>query len=148
MTARETIDEFLGCKRIAVAGVSRNPKDFTRSLFGEFRRRGYDVVPVTPHAGEVDGIACFARMQDISPPVDGALLLTSPSVTNQVVHDCADAGIRRIWMFRGGGKGAVSDSALEFCESRNMHVVGGECPFMFFPHTSLVHRIHGWFHRV
>jgi len=138
MTTREIINDFLACKRIAIAGVSRDPKDFTRALFNEFRRRGYDVVPVTPHAAEIDGVACASRVQEVAPAVDAALLLTSAAVTPSVVQDCGLAGIRRIWMYRDTGCNVPEGT----------QAVAGECPFMFFPNTGLIHRIHGFFHRV
>jgi uncharacterized protein len=148
MTSRRTIDDFLAAKRLAIVGVSRNPKDFTRTLFSEFRRRGYDVVPVTPLTSELDGLRCYAQVQDIAPPVEGALLLTSPAVTDSVVQDCASAGIRRVWMYRAGGAGAVSPNAIVFCELNGIQVVGGECPFMFLPQTGVVHRFHGFLRRL
>jgi len=36
----ETIEDFLRQKRIAMVGISREPKDFSVMLFNEFRRRG------------------------------------------------------------------------------------------------------------
>jgi predicted CoA-binding protein len=56
----ETIEAFLAQKRIAMIGISRNPKDFSASLFSELERRGYDIVPVNPKASEVMGRPCFA----------------------------------------------------------------------------------------
>ncbi|HUI53747.1 MAG TPA: CoA-binding protein [Bryobacteraceae bacterium] len=144
MTTLHQIDDFLHRKRLAVVGVSRNPRDFTRSVFDELRRRNYDVVPVNPAVTEVEGIPCHASVQDITPPVEGALLMTKPAVTNNVVRECADAGIRQIWLYRAGGTGAVSPDALTFCEARGMSVVAGECPFMFFPDTQWFHRAHGF----
>src|SRR5947209_5435536 len=44
----ETIEDFLRQKRIAMVGLSRESKDFSVMLFEEFRRRGYDMVPVNP----------------------------------------------------------------------------------------------------
>ena len=148
MTTRTLIDDFLGRKRIAVVGVSRNPKDFTRSLFRELRRRAYDVVPVNPDAAEVDGLRCYGHVEDIAPPVDGALLLTHATVTEQVVRECEAAGIRAIWMYRAVGAGAVSPGALTFCEAKDMSVVAGECPFMFLPDTPWFHRLHGFCRKV
>jgi len=144
MTTLHQIDDFLQRKRLAVVGVSRDPKDFTRSLFNELRRRNYDVVPVNPGVTEVEGIPCHASVHDITPPVDGALLMTKPAVTNRVVRECADAGIRQIWLYRAGGAGAVSPDALTFCEAQGISVVAGECPFMFFPDTQWFHRAHGF----
>ncbi len=143
MSTLEDIRQFLGLKRIALVGVSRNPRDFTRLVYQEFRKRGYDAVPVNPNLAEVDGQPCFPSVTSLPQPVEGVLLLTKPSVTGDVVLDCARAGVRRIWMFRGGGVGAVSDAAVKFCAAEGMSVVIGECPFMFFPQTGLIHRVHG-----
>jgi len=40
--------DFLAQRRIALVGVSRDPRDLSRALFRELRGRGYDVVPVHP----------------------------------------------------------------------------------------------------
>src|SRR6516165_8758611 len=92
-----TIQDFLAQKRFAFVGISRDPKDFSASLFREFRKRGYDVVPVNPKASEILGKQSFARVQDIQPPVDSVLVMTSPEVAETVVADCVAAKVRRIW---------------------------------------------------
>jgi predicted CoA-binding protein len=143
MTSMKAITTFLSRKRIAVIGVSQQSQDFSRALFREFLGRDYDAVPVNPAAQDIEGRRCFARVQDISPPVDAALLMTSPAVTDTVVRDCAAAGIRQVWMYRGVGRGAVSAEAVKFCESQGMSVISGECPYMFLPGAAWVHRIHG-----
>ena len=146
--ALETIEDFLAQKRIAMIGVSRNPKDFSSALFEELRKRGYDMVPVNPKVSAVLGQPCYARVQDIQPPVDAALLMTTPEITDEVVTDCADAGIRRIWMYRAGGKGAVSEKAVAFCQERGIQVVPGQCPFMFLPGAAGVHKFHGFVRKI
>ena len=126
----ETIEDFLAQKRIAMAGISRDPTHFSVTLFEEFCRRGYDVVPVNPNATDIQGKRCFAGVQDIQPPVEAALLMTSPASTETVVNDCAEAGIRRVWMYRATGDGAVNAKAVATCRERGMQVVPGECPFI------------------
>jgi len=138
------IQSFLALHRIAVVGVSRNPKDFTRVLFRDLLQRGYDAVPVNPAVEDVEGLRCYARVADIPAPVDGALLVTKPEVTDQVVRECAEAGIRSIWMHRGGGHGAVSKGASSFCAVVGIKVVEGECPYMFLPQAQWIHRAHGF----
>jgi uncharacterized protein len=144
MTTLQDIRSFLALRRLAVVGVSRHANDFTRALFRELRQRGYDLVPVNPALAEVDGIPCVAKIADVSPPVEGALLLTNPTVTEKVLEDCVQAGIRRVWLYRAAGAGAVSPAALSFCKSHGIAVVGGECPFMFLPETGWLHRVHGF----
>lgn len=147
MDDRVTINEFLAERRLAVVGVSHHPKDFTRGLFRELLARGYDLVPVNPRSGEIEGRSTVPRVQNIQPPVGGALLFTSPAVTAEVVRDCREAGVRRVWMHRGAGQGAVSDEAVAFCRAHGIAVIAGACPYMFLPGAGFVHRVHGFIHR-
>lgn len=143
MTTLEKIDEFLEEARVAIVGISRNEKDFTNLVFKELLKRGYDPIPVNPNASEIGGQKCYARVQDIQPPVKNAILFTSPTVTDQVVVDCAQSGIKRVWMHRGAGVGAVSKTAIQYCREKQIEVIAGYCPYMFLPHAGLVHRLHG-----
>jgi len=146
-TSLEIIEDFLAQKRIAMVGVSRDPKHFSVYLFKELCRRGYDVIPVHPQATQILGHRCFSRVQDIQPPVDAALLMTSQAVTETVVADCAEAGIRRVWMYRATGDGAVNTNAIEFCHQHEIALVPGECPFMFLPGNGF-HAIHGLIRKI
>ncbi len=145
VTTRQQIDDFWQLRRIAVVGVSRDPKHFSNMIWQELRQRRYEAVPVNPAATELDGQHCYAHVQDIQPPVDGVLIMTQPAVTDQVVRDCSEAGVRHVWMHRGagGGSGAVSKPAIEYCESHGMDVVAGFCPYMFLPGTPFFHGLHG-----
>jgi predicted CoA-binding protein len=144
----ELIREFLAQPRLAVVGVSHQPNEFSRMLFRELQGRGYDVVPVNPAAQEIEGAPCFSRLQDVHPAVENVLLMTSPAVTNAVVQDCAAAGVKRVWMYRAGGKGAVSPEAVAYCEAHGIEVIPGECPFMFLPRGAWYHRFHGWVRKI
>jgi predicted CoA-binding protein len=146
---RIAANAFLGCRRIAVVGHSRDPRSFSRMVADELRRRGYDVVPVNPRAGEVvDGLRCAARVQDVAPPPEAALLFTPPVVSEQVVRDCAEAGVRHVWMHRGMGPGAASAEAIAYCRSHGIDVVTDACVFMHLPDAGVVHRAHGWGRRL
>jgi predicted CoA-binding protein len=123
-------------------GLSRNPRDFSHAVFRELSGLGYDLVPVNPVVKELEQKRCFASVQEIVPPVEGALLMTSPTETEQAVRDCAMAGIRRVWMHRGAGQGAVSQSTVDFCRENNIRLVEGYCPLTFLRHEA--YRAHGF----
>lgn len=148
MATKASIDRFLGQRRLAVVGVSRNAADFSRSVYRAFTERGYDARPVNAAGGEIDGRACARRLGDVQPPVEAALLMTPPAATDEVVRDCAEAGVRQVWMHRGAGRGAVSEDAVAFCRERGIDVIDGACPFMFLPDTGLGHRAHRFFVRL
>jgi predicted CoA-binding protein len=148
MASKQAVDSFLSCRRIAVVGVSRDPKDFSRAVFRAFAQRGYDAVPVNPAGGEVEGRPAASRVGEVQPPPDAALLLTPPAATERVVRECAEAGVKRVWMHRGGGAGAVSPEAVAFCRDRGIEVVDGECPFMFLPDAGWFHGVHRFVRRL
>lgn len=144
----DAIERFLATKRLAMVGLSRDPKAFSTMLFRELLGRGYEVIPVNPHAADILGHACFARVADIQPSVEAALLMTPPSATDVAVADCARAGVRRIWLYSvGGHAGAVTDSAISFCNGRGIEVIPGECPYMFLPHNGM-HALHGFVNKI
>jgi predicted CoA-binding protein len=147
MSEKDTIGRFLACRRLALVGVSRNAKDFSRVLMRELVDRGYDVVPVNPTAAAIEDRACHASVRAVAPPVEAALLMTPPAQGPAAVQDCLASGVRRIWFHRGIGAGAASPEALRLCAQAGVEVVAGECPFMYLPATGLIHRIHGFFHR-
>jgi predicted CoA-binding protein len=143
ITQRSRVDEFLSQRRFAMAGVSRNPKDFSRLLFREFLKRGYDVIPVHPSCDEMEGQVCAPSIASIKPAVEGVLMMTSPLVTEALVRECVSAGVKRVWLYRAVGDGAFSPESVDFCNENGIDVVPGECPFMFLPGTPWFHRFHG-----
>lgn len=142
VTARADIDEFLSLPRIALVGLSRTEKHFSRMVYKELLSRGRDVVPVNPEASTIDGAACYPDVTSIHPAVQGALIMTPPKVSASVVEDCAVAGVHFVWLYRSVGSGSVSKEALVACEELGLRVINGECPFMFLPKAGWIHGFH------
>ena len=142
-TTLKQIDGFLALKRLAVVGVSRNPKEISYTLWQELRQRRYDAVPVNPAATEIDGQRAYASVRDIDPPVEGALIMTTAAVAEQVLEDCAAAGIDHVWLYGGLGGGATSEATIAAAERHGLDAVAGHCPYMFLPGTPFFHGIHG-----
>ena len=105
-------------------------------------------MPVNPLLTRVEGRACFGRVQDVRPPVDGALVLTSPAQTDAVVDDCVHAHVRMVWMHRGQGMGSATPTAIAMCKKNGIEIVADLCPFMAFPDSGWMHRVHGFVRRL
>ncbi len=135
------IQDFLAKKRIAVVGVTRDPKGWGRTLYDEFKKRGYDTYAINL-ARNVEGIQCYANLRELPTKPDGVLLVVPPKVTDQVVRQVAELGIPRVWMHKGAGAGAVSESAIQFCKEKNIAAVYGVCPFMYLQPQGFGHKMH------
>lgn len=138
-----TVRDFLAQKRIAMIGVSRDPKHFSRLLFKSLRERGYEMLAVNPEAEEIDGARCYRSVAEIAPAADAALLMTSSEATAEALRGVAAAGISRVWLYRATGKGAVSEEALAFGRAQGWQMVEGECPYMFLEGSGWFHHFHG-----
>jgi predicted CoA-binding protein len=138
---------LLATRRFALIGVSRDPKAFSRVVLRELLARGYDVVPVNPAGGEVEGRPLATSLRAITPAVGGVILMTTPSASAEAVRDALAAGLRRIWFHRGAGPGAASPEALAACAEAGVAPIVGLCPFMALSGTGWFHRFHGWLRR-
>lgn len=141
MTSRSLIAEFLELPRFAMVGVSRKSGHFSRRLFRSFVDKGYEVVPVNPAVGEIEGKPCFASVSDAG-RIEGALIMTSPEATEAVVRNCVEAGVKMLWMYSAVGTGAVSEPAVRFAEAHGIQVIAGGCPYLFLAGNSFPHNLH------
>ena len=133
MTAiKDAASEFLANRRVAVTGVSRNPKGHGANVvYKRLRERGYEVFAVNPNADRVEGDHCYHDLRSIPGGVDATVIATRPDTAEKTMRECADLGIRHVWMHRGPGAGSVSSSAAEYGRARGIAVIDGGCPCMF-----------------
>ncbi len=138
MTKKQTIDSFLSLRKIAVVGVSKNPKKFGTLCYQFLKQNNYKVFPVNHNLIEFDNGKCYPDLTSIPEKVDGALLVVPGVQTEKVVEEAKDLGIEYIWMQTG----AESKKAIEFCEDNNINVVHNECIFMFAEPVKGAHKLH------
>ncbi|HET9277766.1 MAG TPA: CoA-binding protein [Flavitalea sp.] len=143
------INEFLAQKRIAVVGVSRNRSHHPvgNLIYQRLKTSGHDMLAVNPNMQHYEGDRCYPNLQSIPDGVDGVVIITRPEITEQIVKDCHDAGVRRIWIHEGMPRKAtsVSPKAIEYCVRNNISVIAGACPMMYGDNVDLGHRCMRWF---
>lgn len=148
----EQVSDFLTCRRVAVAGVSRDPKSAANSVYRKLRDTGYEVFPVNPRATQVEGVTCFPDLASIPGNVDGIVVATHPQVSVNVVRQAAEREIRRVWLHRSFGQGSVSTAAVAECEKHSMTCIVGGCPLMYCRPVDVGHRclraVLGWLGRL
>ena len=143
MVTRAIINNFMAAKRIAVIGPSRSRIKYSRMLFRELLRHGYEVIPVNPNAVEIDGIRCFKKIGDISPAPERAVIILPKDLTEQAVLDCADAGVKDVWLHRHVAGGVSDTGAVCRAGEKGVNLITGYCMFMFLPKAPLFHKFHG-----
>lgn len=136
---RDQAKAFLAHKRIAVAGVSSTqPAEAANGIYKKLRESDYTVYAINPKVNEVEGDPCYPDVKHLPEPVDAVMICTTPQVTEQVVQDCADAGIKWVWMHKSIGDSS-SDTAIQFCKEHGIEVIEGGCPLMFVEPVDFAH---------
>jgi predicted CoA-binding protein len=141
-SVNEAASAFLANKRVAVTGVSRRPKTHgSNSVYRRLRERGYDVVAVNPNAQEVEGDHSYPDLKSIPGGVEAVVIGTRPEIADTTMHECAELGIKHVWMHWGAGGTSVSDTATEYGRQHGITVIDGGCPLMFAPTADFGHRV-------
>jgi hypothetical protein len=139
---QEAASEFLAKKRIAVTGVSRQPKSHgSNNVYKRLRDRGYEVFAVNPNAQEVEGDRCYRDLRSIPGGVDAVVIATRPEIAENTMRECAELGIKHVWMHRGPGAGSVSAAATDYGRQHGITVIDGGCPLMFGPTADFGHKL-------
>ena len=140
----ESVAQFLAGTRIAVAGVSRNRGQAANAVYRKLKQSGYDVFPINPKASEVEGDRCHLDLMSVRGSVDGVVIATHPSVAVDLVRQCAEREVGRVWLHRSFGQGSVSDEAVAACRELGVECIVGGCPLMFCEPVDLGHRCMRW----
>ena len=133
------VQDFLAQKKIAVVGVSDKRETGCNSNYKKFKEAGYQVYAVNPRISSFDGDPCYPDLKAVPDKPDVVFILASPKVTEQIVQQCVDLGIKRVWMHcmmgtkpgLAAGMTSVSPSAVEMCRANGITVIPGSCPNQF-----------------
>lgn len=140
-TIKEAAAAFLATKRVAVTGVTRNPKGHgSNVVYQRLRDRGYEVFAINPNAEEVEGDRCYHDLRSVPGGVEAVVIGTRPELADETMRECAELGIAHVWMHRGPGNGSVSQTAADYGREHGIAVIDGGCPCMFDPTADLGHK--------
>ncbi len=143
-TVPEPVAAFLRGKRIAVAGVSRQPSQPANAIYRKLRDAGYQTFPVNPNATVVDQVKCYPDVAAIEGALDGVIVATHPKASLQVVRQSIERGVKRIWFHRSFGDGSVADAAVRECGANRVSCIVGGCPLMYCAPVDFAHRCMRW----
>jgi uncharacterized protein len=136
--SKQLIDNFYKEKRIAIAGVSRNPKKFGYQVFNELVKKGYDILPINPKASSINDIACYPEIDNLPADVESLLILTPKDQTDDILKKAINKGIKNIWVQQ---MSETSDT-LKIAKEYNKEIIHHKCIFMFAEPIHSIHKFH------
>jgi len=138
------IKSFTELKNIAVVGVSSKGNGFGISVFNHLKDNGYNVFAVNKNGGFWKDVKLHSSLSQIGNKIDGLITVVPPAVTENIVREAKELGIKYIWMQQG----SESKNAIEYCEENGMQVISGECILMFIEPVKSIHSFHRWLNKL
>lgn len=147
------VGEFLAQKSIAVVGVSDRRETGCNAAFGKFKDAGYKVFPVNPRMATYADQTCYPDLRSIPETPDAVFILAKPSVTDAMVDQCVELGVKHVWMHclmgtkpgAAAGMTSVSQNAVRKCRENGIQVIPGSCPNQYLQPDFGHKMIHGIF---
>ena len=135
----ELVKNFLAQKKIAVVGVSDKRETGSNMAYKKFKASGYQVFAVNPRISLYEGDPCYPDLQSLPEKPEAVFILANPKVTDQIVQQCVDLGVKHVWMhcMMGTKPGlatsmsSVSPEAVRKCRENGIEVIPGSCPNQF-----------------
>jgi predicted CoA-binding protein len=138
MSKKESIQRFLQPKKLAIAGVSANPKKFGYAIFNDLRKKGFDICPVNPKANDIDGVKCYASVSDVPDEYKKLFIVTPKTATNEVLKEASKKGINHVWIQQT----ANTKESAAIAKENNIDLIEKECIYMFAEPVAGIHKFH------
>jgi predicted CoA-binding protein len=123
MEPHEILDQ---ANTIAVVGLSRHPEKTAHAVPAALQAAGFRVIPVNPHADELLGERAFARLDEVTEPVDVVEVFRPSEEAPEIARQAVAIGARALWLqqgLRSAEARAIAESAgLDYVEDRCMAV--------------------------
>lgn len=110
-------------KRIAVVGLSPNPRRPSHSVSAQMQRFGYQIVPVRPAVSEVLGQPAYARLDLVPGEIDLVNVFRNAAEIDAIVDECIRLRLPAIWI----QEGIINEAAAERARTAGMTVVMDRC---------------------
>lgn len=119
----DLIQDFFNSQSFAVVGATHRTHKWGYKVFKRLLNLGKPVYPIHPKAQEIDGIKVYSSLSEIPEKPEAVNIIVSPEITEKIVKECFDLGIKKIWM----QPGAQSEKAIEFCQKNGISLVYNNC---------------------
>jgi predicted CoA-binding protein len=102
-------------EKVLILGASDNPRRYSHRAFAMLRTHGHMPVPVHPHLHDIEGIPCYATIDDAARsagPIDTLTIYVNSSVSSALAESILKLRPRRI-IFNPGAENPALQSLAQ-----------------------------------
>ena len=122
----DPIQDFIAGERFAVVGASTNRNKYGNKVVRCYQQAGKAPLPINPRATEIEGEPCYPSLEGVPDlaSLHGVSIITPPKITEQVIDEAIELGLKRLWL----QPGAEHAGAIAQAQANGLTVIAnGPC---------------------
>jgi uncharacterized protein len=97
---------------VAIIGASADRNKFGTKSVRAHLSQGYEVFPINPKGGEIEGLKAYVRLADVpAARLDRISMYVSPAVGMTLLEEIAAKGCDELWLNPGSDSEELADAA-------------------------------------
>lgn len=118
-----SIRRMLAAHRVAIVGLSDDPSRPSFGIASYLISVGKQVIPVNPNHTSIQGLKCYASLEQVPGPIDLVNVFRRPEHCAQVVRSAIAVGAKGVWL----QSGIINLEARELAVKAKIDFVQNRC---------------------
>jgi predicted CoA-binding protein len=124
MASKGQIKQFFSSPSFGVAGASNDRNKFGNKVLRKYLEHDLKAYPINPNEKVIEGLPCLKSVMDLPAETQSLSIITPSDVTEKIVREAIQKGIKNIWM----QPGAQSPKAIQEAVKAGVNLIAdGTC---------------------
>jgi len=119
----EEIRKILSFKKVAVIGMSKDPRKAAQYVPKYLSKNGFEITPVNPYADEILGKKCHSNISEVKGGIDIVDVFRPSDKVLQIIKDAIEKKPKVIWL----QEGIHNPEAEEMARKAGIKVIFNRC---------------------
>ncbi len=139
----EKVNQFWMKKHLALFGLSRKEKSVSKEVYDLLINKGYQIYPINPNTDQIGTIKCYRSLDEVKKNIEGAIVITNPKISAEVVKQCRGKGINDFWFQYN----TMDDNLKSYCVENGINYINS-CALIHHKESGFPHSLHRFFYRL
>lgn len=126
MAIEKLKEEMIKMKKWAVVGVTDDRSKYGYKIFKKLNDQGYIVHGVNPKYSEIEGYKIYNSIKDIPEKIECVSVIVNPKISNKLLDDISELGIKNVWFQPGSFDQGTIDKAKKI----GLNIVYYDCLYV------------------
>ncbi len=128
---KNSLQNFLNPKSIAVIGASENPKKVGGILIEKLKQFKGKIIPINPKPKKIQNLKCYPSILDYRKKIDLAIIAIPSKFVNKILIQCGKKKIKSVIIISAGfaetGKIKLQNQILKTAKKFKIRILGPNC---------------------